>query len=77
MFVVFLFLFSYGVFCFFDLIIFIELKELKENSKNFKRTQSSLYINSNQFTLYLFKSISLQIKLKARIREFTSNQFQI
>ena len=52
----FLLLFSYGVFCFF------ELKELKENSKNFKRTQSSLYTNSNQFTLYLFKSIQSHFK---------------
>ena len=51
MFVVFLFLFSYGVFCFFDLIIFIELKELQKNSK---------------LTLYQLKSIhfiSLQINL--------------
>ena len=32
------------------------------NSKNFKRTQSSLYINSNQFTSYHFKSIQFHFK---------------
>ena len=56
----FLLLFSYGVFCFFD------LKDLKENSKNLKRTQNKL----KALTLYLFKSIQSHFKS-------TSNELQV
>ncbi len=47
------------------------------NLKNFKRTQSLLYINSNQFTLYLFKSIQSHFKSISSLIQINSISLQI